>query len=445
MHFIHLGRGRGDRGRADSDMRSLVANGLARVQTEYMASVIEAIRSEVSPNMYAPPAPSQGACRVAVPMAKINPDIKVTSNVFPLKVKDGKQVYQNAVHMFTRYKDSDEEREKRTDLTTRESTELNRQILDKVKAHDPYLPAGVYDGRTTYWSIAEIEYYEMTVDHPNKRAGTTKVRVVIKSTGQKIKFPLTMDRPMHASVGEQALSLMVREPMAELARADKNKFIHQGVNLLIPDWTNQRHLGGGYFGLPGVSATIRMCQLGPSLAIDAAVAASPRPGPVLDYLVHACNVMDVPALAHRLHRGSGEWRLADNAIKGLTFKTSHLGYSRSYKAKGLGKTSEEHTFDWEKPNGEVVQVSIAEYFFEHHKIRLKYPQLPAITSGTSKHPILTPIEVTRIPEGQIRRKLDSNQTAAILPMAAVSAADRFDRINTSSRPLLKQIHQSVRV
>jgi eukaryotic translation initiation factor 2C len=50
--------------------------------------------------------------------------------------------------------------------------------------------------------------------------------------------------------------------------------------------------------------------------------------------------------------------------------------------------------------GEVEEVSVADYYWEVYKHRLKYPNAPALDVGSKKKPTYIPLELCKIIEGQ---------------------------------------------
>lgn len=75
---------------------------------------------------------------------------------------------------------------------------------------------------------------------------------------------------------------------------------------------------------------------------------------------------------------------------------------RVLKAKNISsKTANSYKFDF-APRGKpdaVENISVAEYYFRTYGIRLKFPNMPLLTSGGGKREIAVPIELFSIIPG----------------------------------------------
>lgn len=84
------------------------------------------------------------------------------------------------------------------------------------------------------------------------------------------------------------------------------------------------------------------------------------------YLNHDIRKHGIPSKDHPL--------LVRKVLKSLWFVTSHTNQVRRYRLKSFGRSANEHQFV--KDQGE--QITVAQYFDDKWKIRLRYPHLPVV-------------------------------------------------------------------
>jgi eukaryotic translation initiation factor 2C len=130
-------------------------------------------------------------------------------------------------------------------------------------------------------------------------------------------------------------------------------------------------------------------------------------------------------------------------FRGREIKTATGGFRK--KIQSLGPDSS-YQFEWNKPNGQKVKISIKDYMKQHYKIDLKYPQLPCVNLGKMA---LVPMELCRT-ELKHQKKLTDRQTADVIKQTAVKATERLSYIqnwiNKSSidkDPILKEFNIDV--
>ncbi|CAN5968634.1 unnamed protein product [Sphagnum jensenii] len=90
-------------------------------------------------------------------------------------------------------------------------------------------------------------------------------------------------------------------------------------------------------------------------------------------------------------------------LKKVKVKTTHLRVSRTHTISGFSPLAcKDLKFlrqSWQYPE-EPKQVSVANYYWEVYKHRLKYPNAPALDVGRKGKPIYIPLELCKIVEGQ---------------------------------------------
>ena len=129
-----------------------------------------------------------------------------------------------------------------------------------------------------------------------------------------------------------------------------------------------------------------------------------------------------------------------NEFKGREVKTETGGFRK--KIQSLGPNSFDQ-FEWTKPNGQKLKISIKDYMKQNYNIDLKYPELPCVNLGKTAN---YPLELCRT-ELKNQKKLNDKQTSSIIKQTAIKATERLNYIqkwaNTSSidkDPILKEFN-----
>ncbi|GMS93060.1 hypothetical protein PENTCL1PPCAC_15235, partial [Pristionchus entomophagus] len=100
-------------------------------------------------------------------------------------------------------------------------------------------------------------------------------------------------------------------------------------------------------------------------------------------------------------REIGRNRQLDQQIKNLCVQTTHLPHNRIFQIKGFHRmNANEMKFDLKEESGEVRTTTVAQYFEEKYKMRLRYPDLPLIEERVGSKASYHPIEVLYVVEGQ---------------------------------------------
>ncbi|KAF1755577.1 hypothetical protein GCK72_012027 [Caenorhabditis remanei] len=89
----------------------------------------------------------------------------------------------------------------------------------------------------------------------------------------------------------------------------------------------------------------------------------------------------------------------EQALKGLFVEATHLsGSSKIIRVAGVSEASAESSYFTQKDD--KGEISVAEYFYKEHNIKLKFPHMPMIIMKRFKHECFFPMEVLRILPGQ---------------------------------------------
>ncbi|KAF6773610.1 hypothetical protein AHF37_07366 [Paragonimus kellicotti] len=91
-----------------------------------------------------------------------------------------------------------------------------------------------------------------------------------------------------------------------------------------------------------------------------------------------------------------------------------------------------------------VKMSVAEYFQQHHNIKLKYPELPCVKVNLSRD-VFMPMELLNILPYQTPNAKKSDIASEVIRCAAVRAHDRFGELQTFVNKMLQSTHPLVKL
>ncbi|KAF7249491.1 hypothetical protein EG68_09588 [Paragonimus skrjabini miyazakii] len=91
-----------------------------------------------------------------------------------------------------------------------------------------------------------------------------------------------------------------------------------------------------------------------------------------------------------------------------------------------------------------VKMSVAEYFQQHHNIKLKYPELPCVKVNLSRD-VFMPMELLNILPYQTPNAKKSDIASEVIRCAAVRAHDRFNELQTFVNKMLQSTHPLVKL
>lgn len=202
-------------------------------------------------------------------------------------------------------------------------------------------------------------------------------------------------------------------------------------------------LGGGLELWHGFQTSIRPGQWKPFVNINTVVTAFFEAGPLLDLISKVLGDRRGNlklSTAMRLN-GTQIFKL-NKTLKRLKVVATHLPYKRKYTIEKVTAAAANELRFGEPP------VTVANYFASKYG-RLQFANLPCIEVGSKKSYL--PLEVCEVVPGQhCKRKLDENQTSAVIRKAAVPPSDRFRMIqedikgcNAAGKPYLD--HFGIRV
>lgn len=120
---------------------------------------------------------------------------------------------------------------------------------------------------------------------------------------------------------------------------------------------------------------------------------------------------------------------------------------RVYRVNGIEECARSKTFEMED-NGRVTTITIQHYYERHKGYRLEFPDLPTLWVGSmarKQNPILVPLELCKLEEGQVlNRKMTENQTAEMIRFSATNTDRRKEKIRNGMRQANYNAHPVVR-
>lgn len=185
-------------------------------------------------------------------------------------------------------------------------------------------------------------------------------------------------------------------------------------------------LGGGLELWHGFQTSLKPGQWKPFVNVNTMVTAFFEPGPLVALMGKILGDRRGDLNMDQVTRlDNVQIMKLNKKLKKLKVQATHLPYPRKYVIeKVTAGSANDLTF------GTPPQ-SVAAYFKSTYR-ELRYPNLPCIEVGSKRNYI--PVEVCEVIAGQhCRRKLDENQTSAVVRKAAVPPHERFRNIQEDVR------------
>lgn len=196
-----------------------------------------------------------------------------------------------------------------------------------------------------------------------------------------------------------------------------------------PDGYNHP-LGGGREVWFGFHQSVRPSQWKMMLNIDVSATAFYKAQPVTDFL---CEVLDIRDINEQKKPLTDSQRVKfTKEIKGLKIEITHCGtMRRKYRVCNVTRRPAQlQSFPLQLENGQTVECTVAKYFLDKYKMKLRYPHFPCLQVGQEHKHTYLPLEVCNIVAGQrCIKKLTDMQTSTMIKATARSAPDREREIN----------------
>uniref|UniRef100_A0A2A4JYG3 Protein argonaute-1 n=1 Tax=Heliothis virescens TaxID=7102 RepID=A0A2A4JYG3_HELVI len=193
-------------------------------------------------------------------------------------------------------------------------------------------------------------------------------------------------------------------------------------------------LGGGREVWFGFHQSVRPSQWKMMLNIDVSATAFYKAQPVIEFM---CEVLDIRDINDQRKPLTDSQRVKfTKEIKGLKIEITHCGtMKRKYRVCNVTRRpSQMQSFPLQLENGQTVECTVAKYFLDKYKMKLRYPHLPCLQVGQEHKHTYLPLEVCNIVPGQrCIKKLTDMQTSTMIKATARSAPDREREINNLVR------------
>lgn len=189
-------------------------------------------------------------------------------------------------------------------------------------------------------------------------------------------------------------------------------------------------LGGGREVWFGFHQSVRPSQWKMMLNIDVSATAFYKAQPVIDFM---CEVLDIRDVNDQKRPLTDSQRVKfTKEIKSLKIEITHCGtMKRKYRVCNVTRRpAQMQSFPLQLENGQTVECTVAKYFLDKYKMKLRFPHLPCLQVGQEHKHTYLPLEVCNIVQGQrCVKKLTDMQTSTMIKATARSAPDRQREIN----------------
>ena len=193
-------------------------------------------------------------------------------------------------------------------------------------------------------------------------------------------------------------------------------------------------LGGGREVWFGFHQSVRPSQWKMMLNIDVSATAFYKSQPVIEFM---CEVLDIRDVNEQKRPLTDSQRVKfTKEIKGLKIEITHCGaMRRKYRVCNVTRRpAQMQSFPLQLENGQTVECTVAKYFLDKYKMKLRFPHLPCLQVGQEHKHTYLPLEVCNIVQGQrCIKKLTDMQTSTMIKATARSAPDREREINSLVR------------
>ena len=193
-------------------------------------------------------------------------------------------------------------------------------------------------------------------------------------------------------------------------------------------------LGGGREVWFGFHQSVRPSQWKMMLNIDVSATAFYKAQPVIEFM---CEVLDIRDINEQRKPLTDSQRVKfTKEIKGLKIEITHCGtMRRKYRVCNVTRRpAQMQSFPLQLENGQTVECTVAKYFLDKYKIKLRFAHLPCLQVGQEHKHTYLPLEVCNIVQGQrCIKKLTDMQTSTMIKATARSAPDREREINNLVR------------
>ncbi|PAA61921.1 hypothetical protein BOX15_Mlig021460g1 [Macrostomum lignano] len=318
---------------------------------------------------------------------------------------------------------------------------VNREIIDIMvnSMHHQNLffnQRPVFDGRKNLYTRDPLPFgtdrRELEVTLPGEGGRDRVFKVSLKYLGEVSLFALEealegrrRGIPMDAV---NALDVIMRH-------LPSLHYTPVGRSFFQPPQAGSEHpLGSGREVWFGFHQSVRPSHWKMMLNIDVSATAFYKAQSVCDFLRDVLDSHDLEEYSKKPLSDSNRVKFTKE-IKGLKIEITHGGQMRrKYRVCNVTrKPASAQTFPLQMENGQTLDCTVAKYFAERYRMRLR-PMLPCLQVGQENKHTYLPLEVCNIVSGQrCIKKLTDSQTSTMIKATARSAPDREREINNLVR------------
>ncbi|XP_037080331.1 protein argonaute-2-like [Pollicipes pollicipes] len=314
---------------------------------------------------------------------------------------------------------------------------VNREIIETmVKAYAKIFSTmkPVFDGRSNMYTRDPLPIGKEKVDLEVTLPGEGKDRVFHVSIRWKAQVSLyqleeALEGRQRAIPYDavQALDVVMRH-------LPSMKYTPVGRSFFSAPEGYYHPLGGGREVWFGFHQSVRPSQWKMMLNIDVSATAFYKSQAVIEFM---CEVLDIREVSEQRKPLTDSQRVKfTKEIKGLKIEITHCGtMRRKYRVCNVTRRpAQMQSFPLQLDNGQTVECTVAKYFLDKYRMKLRFPHLPCLQVGQEHKHTYLPLEVCTIVAGQrCIKKLTDMQTSTMIKATARSAPDREREINTLIR------------
>lgn len=340
-------------------------------------------------------------------------------------------------------------------------SEVFRKAMEQYLQNDQPAGAVAHDGRKNAWSPMVLNYAgtELTpgsshvtarVEH-NETTWQVRVKPTIgtaRAEGEhasEIEVDSSENYSKLSSDAIRALEGAIHTFAHNQTRRGEGVWGFQNGALYPPPTQNVAEvqpLGGCRVGIRGWHQSLRRCQAGLAIVVDAAFSAFVESGNCAELLARALEIRGgAKELDEKLRDGRGpSWQKMEDAataLKNVGVYCSHFRtadgrrYTRRFSFQGLAEAPVDNKI-------EDLGKTVEQYFEESYGIRLKQPNIPTVKAGKTA---CFPAEVVTVTPGQKKKGLKGKQTSEMLKLANRPPGDRVQ--NTMSMDATTTIFEAL--
>lgn len=344
----------------------------------------------------------------------------------------------------------------RKDLSKEKDNQLNTKIVkafitgvDQMRRTSTGEKIGLsYDGKSSLYSSHALDL-PFTVK--GIYLAQVKVRrdyVVAISQVDAVDVPRTKEQWRDLGIKDRAVLQGLDVALLSFARwqlgEDDPRWLLSGTKVFQ---TNGQtfDFGGIYLGRIGYSSSLRTCMSGLSVVVEVSVSCFLKGGALLDIMAMIGSFRSVDDMVYSGSVSNSRHPFLAKVLgllKNTKIKTKHLGQSKKLRTFSFAADDQSNTFPIDRDeNGR--RVTVAEYYAEKAMSdprysnflpnkRLRYPNVVTVDIGSKNKPILVPLELVVLIEGQIRNNTPQEVAASLIKEAAIPPARRFKVLTEDS-------------